>query len=1796
MFRRLLAAAVGSATVVTSLALLTPTPPAAAVPAAPVTAAAPTADTAPSGLSVNGIARPVDVEGTPAFGWHVNVARQSAYRVVVASTAAAAASGDGDVWDSGRVEKQTQRGIEYAGTALAPAQRYYWAVRTWDGAGEATPWSAVAQFGTGTTWSDSAPIWAPSAANWTDYTLEAEFTVVANAASVLFHATSSSAFYLWQIRSTGASTEPNTLKTHYGTTAIDTTQLSDHGVTIANGTTHDLRLEIEGATVRTYIDDVLVRTGDNHATFPNGGIGFRTGSTEQATFDDVTVTAPDGTVLYRNDFSSDVAEMPTLAVSGGKLVVGASRLDYVAGSWSNYTYTATVTPTAVAVGLRFRTDEAGNGYMWQLRGSDNRLVPHKQTGGTYATLGSAVNLPAGTLEIGKTVTVAISVLGTTIRTSIDGVVVSTVNDSSYRRGYVGVRTGNTEAGTLDDVSVTEHRTGTSLLATGFSNSANAFACGSVGAGVLTVPNAANCLISSASVNWAFLRSDVDLDDKEIAWGALFATGANAKTAKQYVHKVYLNGEFVGLGPTQPVGSETRYDGYDVTAQLRRGETNTVSALAYTANTQKFQAELVVQYADGTRDVFGSGTQWRTLDGGAVFPSAGSIGTSYFVAPKENLDARAYPWGFDEPGFDDASWSPASLRPGIGTLVATPTDKVREELKDPVAITRIDDDSYVVDFGRTWIGGVHYTVDGTSGATLDLRFGEVKNADGTVKHNLATGNNYQDVVTLADGEQTIETWGARVFRYLQVDGAPEPVTAENLQALALVYPFDADASTFAASDQDLVSVYELSKNTIESLNLNFYTDSWTRERTNYEADGYLQQMSTLYLMDDLSLARYSMDYFKTNRTWPTEWPIYLILAVRDAWRQTGDTSQMAASYDVLRTKLPTGWIDPATGLVGKTSGANGCNSSTDCDIVDWPGAERDNYQFRKFNTVLNALSYRAYRDMAEIATALGKDADAASYTTLAKGIRDALNSRLYDPATGAYDDGLDASLTKTGHTAVHGSAFALAFGVPEDDQRATVADFVASKGMVCSVYCAAFLVQGLYAGDNGQAALDMMTTGTGVRSWLHMIDLGAGATMEAWDPSLKSNLTYSHPWAASPAFNVPSGLFGIQPTSAGYATFQVKPQPGDIDWAAITTPTVRGSVGAAFEHGDEGDLRVVASVPGNTRASISLPTTATEPTTVYVDGVARTLIPEGGYLTVPRVGAGCHLVTTEQGAVPGARLTDVCTSAPATGAQLTATVAPLGQDGWAGSGATLTLAGSDLPEGAVVEYRLDGGAWRVYTGPVDLPEGSYEVAHRVLDEDDVVASGDLDVQVDATAPVTTATIEEHSPSTGRTRVRLEATDVLSGVASTSYRIDGGDWTVLGEDPLVVDGYDAHVVEFRSTDKAGNVEDVQQVTVDLVAGAPTGELATTATSPHGELSFPVTLTFDQPVTGLELTDLVVANGTADLLAGSGADYTFTVTAAAEGEVTVEVPAGAVVNADDLANVAVGALSVTVAVAAPAPTGLLSTRVSSPTSQTSFPVELTFDQDVTGLEAAAGEVCKGTVGLRGGSGAAYALRVVADGEGDVVGSLPAASVENADGVGNEEVAPLTVRVDTSSLPLAATLSPRSISRGRAVLGLRVTAPDAARATVRVTSSDPRVLAVSGVQTQGAGADRSLVVRPTGAKGRATVTVTVTAGRRTVRSTFTVIRGGAKGERLVGTGGMDLIWGAGGADLLLGGAGDDLLHGGSGADTLRGGKGADHLMGGAGRDRVVGGAGADTFYGPRKRDVWVDFDRRVDQIRRRG
>ena len=92
-------------------------------------------------------------ETEPRLSWRLQDdrrgARQTAYRVLVASSLEQLSADQGDLWDSGRVESDATAHIVYSGVSLRAFSRAAWKVRVWDGDGVASPWSEAARSSSG---------------------------------------------------------------------------------------------------------------------------------------------------------------------------------------------------------------------------------------------------------------------------------------------------------------------------------------------------------------------------------------------------------------------------------------------------------------------------------------------------------------------------------------------------------------------------------------------------------------------------------------------------------------------------------------------------------------------------------------------------------------------------------------------------------------------------------------------------------------------------------------------------------------------------------------------------------------------------------------------------------------------------------------------------------------------------------------------------------------------------------------------------------------------------------------------------------------------------------------------------------------------------------------------------------------------------------------------------------------------------------------------------------------------------------------------------------------------------------------------------------------------------------------------------------------------------------------------------------------------------------------------------------------------------------------------------------------
>ena len=106
----------------------------------------------PYNLRCERLSEPVAIDrDQPRLSWKLESAtrgeKQTAYRVLVASSADKLDKDVGDLWDTGKVESNQSIHVPYAGKALQSRTRCFWKVRVWDKDGKPSGAEAGGQSG-----------------------------------------------------------------------------------------------------------------------------------------------------------------------------------------------------------------------------------------------------------------------------------------------------------------------------------------------------------------------------------------------------------------------------------------------------------------------------------------------------------------------------------------------------------------------------------------------------------------------------------------------------------------------------------------------------------------------------------------------------------------------------------------------------------------------------------------------------------------------------------------------------------------------------------------------------------------------------------------------------------------------------------------------------------------------------------------------------------------------------------------------------------------------------------------------------------------------------------------------------------------------------------------------------------------------------------------------------------------------------------------------------------------------------------------------------------------------------------------------------------------------------------------------------------------------------------------------------------------------------------------------------------------------------------------------------------------
>ncbi|MCP9770642.1 DUF4976 domain-containing protein [Lacihabitans sp. LS3-19] len=548
-----------------------------------------------------------------------------------------------------------------------------------------------------------------------------------------------------------------------------------------------------------------------------------------------------------------------------------------------------------------------------------------------------------------------------------------------------------------------------------------------------------------------------------------------------------------------------------------------------------------------------------------------------------------------------------------------------EKNHPQVFKKTSDDSYFVDFGKAAFANLELTYSSRKKDTLIIRIGE--QLENNVINRKPMGHiRYQEVklpvqkgtktyqLQIKPDERNTKSMAGAVilpdsfpvllpFRYCEIANAKQNISSENIIQKAYFSYFEDSQSSFNSSDTILNQVWDLCKYTIKGSSFSgLYLDG-DRERIPYEADAYLNQLSHYAIDREYGIARKTIEYFMEHPTWPTEWQLHVALMFYQDYMYTGNTELIAKYYEQLKYKT---LMDLARedGLISSTSPNNTPEFMQKLgfkdpkiqlkDIVDWPPAqkdtgwkiataegERDGYVFTPINTVVNCFYYKNMEIMAEFARVLNKTEDESKFKLLAFKAKSAINEKLFDEKTGAYTDG-----EGTSHSSLHANMMALAFDITPEKNRQSVADFIKSRGMACSVYGSQYLLEALYNAKEADYALSLMTAKND-RSWYNMIKVGSTMTLEAWDIKYKPNLDWNHAWGAAPANIVARNMWGIQPKIPGGGIITIMPQLANLEHSEILVPMLKGTISAKYLRKSKLNQVYEIEIPANVSAELYL---------------------------------------------------------------------------------------------------------------------------------------------------------------------------------------------------------------------------------------------------------------------------------------------------------------------------------------------------------------------------------------------------------------------------------------------------------------------------------------------------------------------------------------------------------------------------------------------------------------------------------
>ncbi|HEY4108830.1 sodium:solute symporter family transporter [Puia sp.] len=493
-----------------------------------------------------------------------------------------------------------------------------------------------------------------------------------------------------------------------------------------------------------------------------------------------------------------------------------------------------------------------------------------------------------------------------------------------------------------------------------------------------------------------------------------------------------------------------------------------------------------------------------------------------------------------------TWLPAEPLPGDDPAHW----RLATEPHQPVHTERTAN-GLLVDFGKESFGYIR--LHGLKGkGKLSLYYGESK------EEALSTDScevlDHLDIDQPQTTDSTLE--GSRALRYVNIQFTGDI----HLDSASLLFEYAplTNKGSFRCSDPQINRIWDVAAYTFHLNTREFFIDGIKRDRWVWSGDAYQSYLMNYYLFFDSATVTRTLwalrgkDPVTSHINTIMDYSFYWFMGIYDYYRYTGDKSFIRNCYPRMVSLM--NWIENRRNKNGWLEGLPG-----DWLFIDWADglSKKGELSFEQL------LFVRSLETMALCADLSGDLAAAKNYRSQAAALRQKLFTDFWDRRRQAF---IHSSQTKdiTRYT----NMFAIFFNYLDSAQEQSVKTHVLLNDSIQKIttpYMQFYELEALCALGEQKHVLKEIKD-----YWGGMLANGATSFWEKYDPKEKGAQHYAmygrpfgrslcHAWGASPLYLFGKYFLGVRPLTPGYATYEVEPHLGGLEWMEGEVPTPHGNI-------------------------------------------------------------------------------------------------------------------------------------------------------------------------------------------------------------------------------------------------------------------------------------------------------------------------------------------------------------------------------------------------------------------------------------------------------------------------------------------------------------------------------------------------------------------------------------------------------------------------------------------------------------